>query len=85
MGPLTRRRNPFSRESNFVQSSKRSAAPGWQTGDGSRLNETVASLVRPWAERHEVLVRRTVAMSNSNCCMSRRRELALTRRSEHEL
>ena len=68
-----------------VQSSKRSAVPGWQTGNGSRLNETVASLVRPWAERHEVLVRQTVAMLNSSCCMSRGNELALTRRSEHEL
>ena len=40
MGPLTRRINPFSRETLFLQSSKRSSAPGWQAGSGSRPNET---------------------------------------------
>lgn len=54
-----------------VQSSKRSAAPGWQTGSGSRLNETVWRLVRLWAERREAVVRRAVAMLYSDRCMSR--------------
>ena len=68
-----------------VQSSQRSAAPGWQTGSGSRPDEIDLSLVCPWAERHEAMIRRVVAMLDSNRCMSRLSELALTRRSEHEL
>jgi hypothetical protein len=54
-----------------VQSSKRSAAPGWQTGGGSRPDEIDLCLVRHWAERHEAMIRRTVAMLDSNRCMSR--------------
>ena len=68
-----------------VQSSQRSAAPGWQTGSGSRPDEIDSCLVRLWAERREAMIRRTVAMLDSNRCRSRRNELVLTRRSKHEL
>jgi len=68
-----------------VQSSKRSAAPGWQTGSGSRPDEIDLRSVRLLAERAKAMIHRVVAMLDSNRCMSRRRELALTRRSEHEL
>ena len=68
-----------------VQSSKRSAAPGWQTGSGSHPDEIDLRSVRLQAERREAMLRRVVAMLDSNRCMSRRSELALTRRSEHEL
>ncbi len=54
-----------------VQSSKRSAAPGWQTGSGSRPDEIDLCLVRLWAERREAMIRRTVAMLDSNRCRSR--------------
>ena len=55
----------------FVQSSKRSAAPGWQTGGGSRPDEIVLRLVRRKTERREAVIRRAVAMLYSNRCKSR--------------
>jgi len=85
MGLLTRRRNPFSRELVFVQSSQRSAAPGWPTESGSRSGEVGLVPVRHTAERKVDRIRRAVAMLYSNRCMSRRRELALTRRRKHDL
>lgn len=68
-----------------VQSSKRSAAPGWQTGGGSRPDEIDLRSVRHWAERAKAMILWVVAMLDSNRCMSRWSELALTRRSKHEL
>ena len=54
-----------------VQSSKRSAAPGWQTGSGSRLDEIDLRSVRLWTERAKAVIRRAVAMLYSDRCMSR--------------
>ena len=54
-----------------VQSSKRSSVPGWQAGNGSRLDEIDQRLVCLLAERRRARIRRTVAMLYSNRCMSR--------------
>ncbi len=54
-----------------VQSSKRSAAPGWQTRGGSRLDEIDLRSVRPLTERAKAVIRRAVAMLYSDRCMSR--------------
>jgi len=55
----------------IVQSSKRSAAPGWPTGGGSRLDEIDLCSVRPRTERAKAVIRRAVAMLYSDRCMSR--------------
>lgn len=55
----------------ILQSSKRSAAPSWQTGGGSRPDEIDSFLVRRKTERREAVIRRAVAMLYSNRCMSR--------------
>ena len=55
----------------IVQSSKRSAVPGWQTGNGSRLDEIDLRSVRLRTERAKAVIRRAVAMLYSDRCMSR--------------
>ena len=54
-----------------VQSSKRSTAPGWPTGSGSRLDEIDLRSVRLCTERAKAVIRRAVAMLYSDRCMSR--------------
>lgn len=61
----------FSVNRLFVQSSKRSAAPSWQTGGGSRPDEIDLRSVRLRTERAKAVIRRAVAMLYSDRCMSR--------------